>query len=68
MALLADKEKKQVLIKSRIIKLEVVYRQTGISKLEHALQGAQLLLCHQALYVSIAQILGLVGDQIPSDS
>lgn len=44
-ALLADKERKQVLIKSRIIKLEVVYTQTGIPKLEHALQIAQLLLC-----------------------
>lgn len=61
-ALLVDKERKQVLLKSRIIKLQVVYTQTGIPKLEHALQVPQLLLCHQALYVLIAQISGLVRD------
>lgn len=49
-------------MKSRIIKLQVVYTQTGIPKLEHALQVPQLLLCHQALYVLIAQISGLVSD------
>lgn len=49
-------------MKSRIIKLQVAYTQTGIPKLEHALQVPQLLLCHQALYVLIAQILGLVRD------
>ena len=62
-ALLVDKERKQVLMKSRVIKLEVVYTQTGIPKLEHALQVPQLLLCHQVLYVLIAQIFWLVRDQ-----
>jgi len=54
--LLVDKERKQVLMKSRVIKPEVVYTQTGIPKLEHALQVSQLLLCCQALYVLIAQV------------
>ncbi|KAK2517637.1 hypothetical protein Q9966_014639 [Columba livia] len=47
-ALLVDKERKQVLMKSRIIKLEAVDTQTGIPNLEHVLQVPQLLLCHQA--------------------
>ncbi|KAK2526982.1 hypothetical protein Q9233_008151 [Columba guinea] len=47
-ALLVDKERKQVLMKSRIIKLEAVDIRTGIPNLEHVLQVPQLLLCHQA--------------------
>lgn len=57
-ALLVDKERRQILRKSRVIKLEVTSKQTGSSSLAHELQAPQLLLCH-LLYM--CQLLGLFG-------
>lgn len=57
-ALLVDKERSQVLRKSRVIKLEVASTQTGSLSLAHELQAPQLLLCHQ---LCMHQSLGFFG-------